>query len=325
MHPPPPPHHHPHPLLPTHTHATQAGRTSFLAGKCVRLCVPVFSCHRVPYDRVPVRPTMCPCARAPVRLYLCPCVRLQAACCDRLPQEYYAPWEELARQLPSLSATGTLHDAIANMPELSIVALRGSDAELRRAYLILGHLVHALAFADDVPWPEIIGGTARPRRDQSAPRKVAVVPAQLARPWSAVCNELGLPCILVSAGVDTWNWAAKDGYASPKPVTSGPRIRALAPACKRRHDALGAWHGAESLGCWLLTAGYWVARLLGRRQERAALQRPAGHDVHINADRDSVGDWVPHGSVRDARACWTWRPNATHLRQLCACGSAGRS
>ena len=162
------------------------------------------------------------------------------------------------------------------MPELSIVALRGCDAELRRAYLILGHLVHALAFADDVPWPEASGGTGHPRRDQTAPRDVVVVPAQLARPWSAVCNELGLPCILVSAGVDTWNWAAKDGYARSTSVRAIPRPRAHAPL---------VGEAAELRAAML---NQFVAWHLGCGQERATLHRPAGDDVHINADGDSV-------------------------------------
>lgn len=68
---------------------------------------------------------------------------------------------------------------------------------------ILEQLVHARA--------EACGGTGHPRRDQSAAREIAVVPRQLARPWAAVCKELGMPCILTSAGVDTWNWAAIDG------------------------------------------------------------------------------------------------------------------
>ena len=41
------------------------------------------------------------------------------------------------------------------------------------------------------------------------------VPAQLAVPWHRVCTTLGLPCILVAAGVDMWNYVKldQDGYA----------------------------------------------------------------------------------------------------------------
>lgn len=37
-------------------------------------------------------------------------------------------------------------------------------------YKVVGHLVHAFIYADDVPWPVEAGGTGLTRRDQAADR-----------------------------------------------------------------------------------------------------------------------------------------------------------
>ena len=104
--------------------------------------------------------------------------------------------------------------------------------------MLLGQLVHAWVHSDSVPWPEKEKENAKERAsdaanvaDEQAPLPAgsqtaarasasgvtSSVPPQLARPWHAVCEKLGLPLILTAAGVDTWNWTTGAVHPSTAP------------------------------------------------------------------------------------------------------------
>ena len=81
---------------------------------------------------------------------------------------------------------------------------------MRRAYVTLGQLVHSYVHLDAAH------GTGEPALS---------IPRQLGLPWHQACTGLGLPHILVAAGVDMWNFEKVDpeaGYSidNLKTVTS---------------------------------------------------------------------------------------------------------
>jgi indoleamine 2,3-dioxygenase len=108
--------------------------------------------------------------------------------CRRLPAAF-APWEELASELPKRLLTGTLRRAVGALPELDPSALRG-EGELRRAMLLLSFLGHAFVFESDPP--------------------AAVLPQVLARPWCAAAERLGRPPVLSYASYALDNWRRLD-------------------------------------------------------------------------------------------------------------------
>lgn len=61
---------------------------------------------------------------------------------------YYEPWELLIHNLPSLLANGTLRQRIHRSPVLSTDELQ-SEAEWRRAYVILTLLTHSYVWGGD--------------------------------------------------------------------------------------------------------------------------------------------------------------------------------
>lgn len=67
-----------------------------------------------------------------------------------LSDSYYEPWELVAHNLPELIEAGRIHDAIRELPVLSTDCLT-SEAEWRRAYVILSFFTHAYIWGGDIP------------------------------------------------------------------------------------------------------------------------------------------------------------------------------
>lgn len=67
-----------------------------------------------------------------------------------LSDSYYEPWELVAHNLPELIQTGRIHDAIRQLPILSTNGLK-SEAEWRRAYVILSYFTHAYIWGGNKP------------------------------------------------------------------------------------------------------------------------------------------------------------------------------
>ncbi|EPS27511.1 hypothetical protein PDE_02454 [Penicillium oxalicum 114-2] len=104
-----------------------------------------------------------------------------------LPHNYYAPWEKLAGQLPTLIKTGQIRDLVDDLPVLTTTWLQ-SEAEWRRAYSILGFLTHAYIWGGEKP------------KD--------VLPPCISKPFLEISRALGLPPCATYAAVTLWNFTS---------------------------------------------------------------------------------------------------------------------
>ena len=66
----------------------------------------------------------------------------------RLPREF-APWEELARELPKLLAAGRFRGAAEGLPVLDAGGITGAEAE--RAMVLLSFFGHAYVWGEASP------------------------------------------------------------------------------------------------------------------------------------------------------------------------------
>ncbi|CAH0053643.1 unnamed protein product [Clonostachys solani] len=121
------------------------------------------------------------------------------------PSSFYAPWDDLIRDLPSLITSRSLTTRVNALPQLTASRL-SSDVELRRAYVVLGFIIHAHVWGSSGP--------------ASAPAStpVAQIPPQLSEPFLEVCDKLGMEPVLSYAGLCLWNWSSDDGTF---PITDG--------------------------------------------------------------------------------------------------------
>lgn len=103
--------------------------------------------------------------------------------------EPFAPWEDLARELPKLLAAGTVRARLERLPRLEAAAL-DSDAERERAMLLLSYFGHAHVWGESPP--------------------PASIPACVAVPWHEVAERLGRPPVLSYASYALQNWRRLD-------------------------------------------------------------------------------------------------------------------
>lgn len=68
----------------------------------------------------------------------------------RLPDLYYEPWEDVIDNLQPLILTKRIRAAVDALPLLSISRLQ-TEAQLQRAYSILGFLSHSYIWGGDRP------------------------------------------------------------------------------------------------------------------------------------------------------------------------------
>ncbi|KAE8152474.1 Indoleamine 2,3-dioxygenase subfamily [Aspergillus avenaceus] len=104
---------------------------------------------------------------------------------DILPDPYYVKWEWTVTNLQSLLLSKRIRDVIDRMPILSTSYLQ-SDSEWRRAYVVLGFILHGYVW----------GGSTPAER----------VPPQITAPLFEVCKHLELPPVATYAGVCLWNY-----------------------------------------------------------------------------------------------------------------------
>lgn len=67
-----------------------------------------------------------------------------------LPDTYYAPWESIISQLPSLIRSGSVCHEVLKLPLLTTSRLQ-SIPEWRRAYVILTFFTHAYIWSGKEP------------------------------------------------------------------------------------------------------------------------------------------------------------------------------
>lgn len=104
---------------------------------------------------------------------------------DVLPDPRYQPWETVARSLQKLLLTKRLRGVVEALPVLSTDSLV-TEAEWRRAYVILAFTTHAYIWGGDVP--------------------AEVIPPSISVPFLSTCAHLELPPVATYAAVVLWNW-----------------------------------------------------------------------------------------------------------------------
>ncbi|KAB8216494.1 Indoleamine 2,3-dioxygenase [Aspergillus novoparasiticus] len=104
---------------------------------------------------------------------------------DVLPDPFYARWEWIVSNLQSLLLSRRIRDVVDQMPILSTSYLQSED-EWRRAYVVLGFILHGYVW----------GGSKPSER----------VPPQITIPLLEVCQHLELPPVATYAGVCLWNY-----------------------------------------------------------------------------------------------------------------------
>ncbi|RFU72605.1 indoleamine 2,3-dioxygenase pyrrole 2,3-dioxygenase [Trichoderma arundinaceum] len=111
---------------------------------------------------------------------------------DSLPKmlsdSHYEPWELVAHNLPELIQSGRVHVAIRELPILSTECLK-SEAEWRRAYVILSFFAHAYIWGGEKP--------------------EEILPPSVTVPYLRVSAHLELPPTLTYAGANLWNFSCK--------------------------------------------------------------------------------------------------------------------
>ncbi|MCX7993635.1 MAG: indoleamine 2,3-dioxygenase [Fimbriimonadales bacterium] len=114
-----------------------------------------------------------------------------------LEDPYYAPWEQIAADLPKLLVAQKVRQVVDAMPRLTVDRLQ-TERELRRAMLLLSYIGHGYVWNGDAPAERI--------------------PANLAQPWHEVSQQLGRPPVLSYASYALDNWRRLDPTA---PVVLG--------------------------------------------------------------------------------------------------------
>ncbi|NXG49356.1 I23O2 dioxygenase, partial [Psilopogon haemacephalus] len=115
----------------------------------------------------------------------------------------YAPWMEIAQDLPQLISSRQLRSRVQQMPQLSTWQLRGQE-ELHLAHLLLSFITMGYL------WQEGEEGT------------VKVLPQNLAVPFWEVSQTLGLPPILSHADFVLANWRRKNPNGNLDTIISLP-------------------------------------------------------------------------------------------------------
>jgi len=109
-----------------------------------------------------------------------------------LEDPYYAPWEQIAGDLPKLLVARRLRQVVEATPRLSAERLQ-TDRERRRAMLLLSYIGHGYVWNGDAPAERI--------------------PANLAVPWYELSQRLGRPPVLSYASYALDNWRRLDPNA----------------------------------------------------------------------------------------------------------------
>ena len=113
---------------------------------------------------------------------------------QRLPYARYHLWEDLGDDLPKLlgARLGQAREPLRQLPVLATDKLV-TDAELRRAHLLLCLFAHAYVW----------GG----------PQPIDVIPEGIARPLWEVSKRLGMPPVLGHPSIVLYNWRRLDSEA----------------------------------------------------------------------------------------------------------------
>ncbi len=114
----------------------------------------------------------------------------------RLPAAF-APWEDIAHDLPKLLVAGTIRSELDQLPMLKVSAL-SNHGQFERAMMLLSYFGHAYVWGEMAP--------------------ASRLPASVAVPWHAAAQRLGRPPVLSYASYALHNWRRLD---SAGPIALG--------------------------------------------------------------------------------------------------------
>ncbi|KAF2717273.1 indoleamine 2,3-dioxygenase family protein [Polychaeton citri CBS 116435] len=104
---------------------------------------------------------------------------------QQLTDPYYAPWELIVHNLPTLLDRGCLRDEVDTLSVLTTSFLR-MESEWRRAYVVLAFLAQAYVWGGRVP--------------------SQTLPPTISKPFLRVSKQLNLPPVATYAALNLWNW-----------------------------------------------------------------------------------------------------------------------
>ena len=122
-----------------------------------------------------------------------------------LKDPYYEPWELVAQHLPELIREDRIRPAIDALPVLSTERLR-SEADWRRAYVILGFLTHAYVWGGDQP--SEVSHARIFIVEACLLTFLKILPAQITVPFLTISSHLELPPVLTYAACVLWNFTS---------------------------------------------------------------------------------------------------------------------
>ena len=130
----------------------------------------------------------------------------------------YRNWDSLASKISVLISSKTLRSRVKKLAVISTNHLENQE-QLRRAFVVLGFLIHAYVWCDGSDHPE------------------PNVPPQLGEPYLDVCHRLGMQPTLSYAGLCLWNWEVNGHHSddAEKQVNGAEKI---APEHLKRIDDL---------------------------------------------------------------------------------------
>lgn len=111
----------------------------------------------------------------------------------------FSAWDDLINSLHELISSKSLRSRVHNLPQLDVCKL-ASEADQRRAYVVLAFLVHAYVWMD-LPLAPSPGA--------------AFIPPQLAEPFLGICEQVGMEPVLSYAGLCLWNWSTREESLTP--------------------------------------------------------------------------------------------------------------
>ncbi|KAF5858777.1 hypothetical protein ETB97_003779 [Aspergillus alliaceus] len=118
---------------------------------------------------------------------------------EQLPDPYYGPWEATIVALPRFISDGSLRQRVHEMPVLSTELLL-TEAERRRAYMILGYIINGFLFGSSPP----------PKR----------LPLSISQPTIELSAHFGLPPVPTYAGQVLWNYRRTEADSKPLPKSN---------------------------------------------------------------------------------------------------------
>jgi len=122
---------------------------------------------------------------------------------EKLSDPYYREWETVVANLQALLLSRRLKTRINTLPIVTASRLR-SDAEWRRAYVLLSFMAHAYIWGGDKPEEVSIEQSIERLSLNLKPQQR--VPPTISIPFTQVCKYLKLPTVATYAGVCLWNY-----------------------------------------------------------------------------------------------------------------------